>query len=603
MPNTDIFSDLSQDDLIKIERLLENILINIDGIAGRKAILKNAGFAQYFIAGLDFNLNIYEFITILVSKFKDYRVSSQRLDYHPLIALLDYLLKQPERYNLENTDIKFARKIINIGKIKIQELKAEFKIQELKPEFKIEIPNETPTIDILIITALKDELNALKNCDNQSGKSWQELKDSSNYSYYKTTFNHKNGTQLNIVAARPVEMGENYTNNLATRLISELKPRCLAMTGVCAGNKKETFLGDVIVANRVFKFDYGKLVTHYESIGDKQIRTEEIFHDIRTYNLKRQWEFIIQEFPQDWLNTIQTPRPKSDYHQERWLLHKLYDFQQQPDKYSRPDQHPERPTECPDWRKVIQQLREKELLKTDSLELTEKAQKEINNERLEYLEYQHYKDPLNSQIHTGVIATTSKVQKDPQLSPRPKSDYHQERWLLHKLYDFQQQPDKYSRPDQHPERPTECPDWRKVIQQLREKELLKTDSLELTEKAQKEINNERLEYLEYQHYKDPLNSQIHTGVIATTSKVQKDPQLFQRIEKLQRKILGVEMEGAAIGAVAEIEEIPIIIVKGVQDYADYDKSDQFRQYAAEVSARFLLAFLTTIELAIFRKKG
>ena len=59
MPNTDIFSDLSQDDLIKIERLLENILINIDGIAGRKAILKNARFAQYFIASLDFNLNIY----------------------------------------------------------------------------------------------------------------------------------------------------------------------------------------------------------------------------------------------------------------------------------------------------------------------------------------------------------------------------------------------------------------------------------------------------------------------------------------------------------------------------------------------------------------
>jgi nucleoside phosphorylase len=456
---------------------LENILINIDGIAGRKAILKNAGFAQYFIAGLDFNLNIYEFITILVSKFKDYSVSIQRLDYHPLIALLDYLLKQPERYNLENTDIKFAQKIINIGKIKIQELRAQL---------KMEIPNETPTIDILIITALKDELNALKNCDNQSGKSWQELKDSSNYSYYKTTFNHKNGTQLNIVAARPVEIGENYTNNLATRLISELKPRCLAMTGVCAGNKKETFLGDVIVANRVFKFDYGKLVTHYESIGDKQIRSEEIFHDIRTYNLIRQWEFIIQVFSQSWLNTIQTPRPKSDYHRERWLLHKLYDFQQQPDKYSRPDQHPERQTECPDWRKVIQQLREKELLKTDSLELTEKAQKEINNERLEYLEEQRYKDPSYPQIHTGVIATTNKVQKDPQL--------------------------------------------------------------------------------------------------------------FQRIEKLQRKILGVEMEGAAIGAVAEIEEIPIIIVKGVQDYADDDKNDKFRQYAAEVSARFLLAFLTTIEL-------
>ena len=340
------------------------------------------------------------------------------------------------------------------------------------------------TIDILIITALKDELDALKNCDNQSGNSWQELKDSSNYSYYKGTLNHKNGTQLNIVAARPVEMGEIYTSNLVTRLISELKPRCLAMTGVCAGNKKDVFLGDVIVANQVFKFDYGKLVAHYESIDNQQIRTEEIFHNIRTYNLKRQWELAIQEFPQDWLNTIQTSRPKSYYHQERWLLHKLYDYQQQPYKYL-PPQH-------------------------------------------------------------------------------------------------------------HSERQTECRDWSKVIQRLEKQKLLKIDPFELTEEAVKKVKNERLKYLEYQHYKDPSSPKIHTGVIATTSKVQQDPQLFQRIEKLQRKILGVEMEGTAIGAVAEIEEIPMIIVKAVQDYADHDKNDLFREYVAEVSARFLLAFFTTI---------
>ncbi|NET40705.1 hypothetical protein [Okeania sp. SIO2B3] len=351
------------------------------------------------------------------------------------------------------------------------------------------IPDTKPpssTIDILIITALKDELDALKNCDNQSGNTWQELKDNSGYPYYKTTLPNKNGKKLNILAARPVEMGENYANNLATRLVAELKPHCLAMTGVCAGNKEEVFLGDVIVANRVFKLDYGKLVAHYESIDNQQIRTEEIFHDIRTYNLKHKWEFPIQNFSQDWLNTIQTPRPKSYLHQESWLLNKLYDYQQQPYKYLAPQHHPEKIKECPDWKEVIQRLRKQESLKTDSLELTKKALKEIQNERLEYLAEQHYKDPLNPQIHIGVIATTSKVQKDPKL--------------------------------------------------------------------------------------------------------------FQRIEKMQRKILGVEMEGAAIGAVAEIQEIPIIIVKGVQDYADYDKNDQFREYAAEVSARFLLAFFTTIEI-------
>jgi len=477
MPNTRIFSDLPPDDSIQLERLLENLLIDIDGIAGIRAILRNAGIDNDFISSLYFNLNTNEFSTILVSKFKVYAVSNQRLYHHPLMALLEYVMKQRERYyNLEDTDIEIANKIISIGKGRIEELKRE------KPTI---VTPPSSTIDILIITALKDELDALKKCNNQPGNTWQELKDSLGYPYYKTTLSHKNGTQLNVVAARPPEMGEINTSILATRLISELKPRYLAMTGVCAGNKeKKVFLGDVIVAKEVFKFDYGKLVAYYELIDNQQIHTAEIFHEIHTYNLNYKWKVAIEDFSEDWLHTIQTSRPKSYYHQERWLLHKLYNFQQQSDKYSSPDQHPERQIECPDWRQVIQRLREQELLKTDIFELTEKALKEINNERLEYLENQHYKDPLNLEIRLGVIATTSKVQKDPQL--------------------------------------------------------------------------------------------------------------FQRIEKLQRKILGVEMEGAAIGAVAEIEEIPMIIVKGVQDYADHDKNDQFREYAAEVSARFLLAFFTTI---------
>lgn len=477
MINYLIFSDLSTQDLNQVKRLLTNLFINIDSVNGKKALFLNAGIDKSFLANLDFNLNLTEFINILISKVKDYPVSRRKEFNHPLIVLLAYVLKNLDDYHLDDSDTEFCEKIVNFGKNKIQQIKRELSVQ-------VEISeSESKTIDILIITALKDELDALKNCDNQSGNTWQELKDNSNYPYYKTSLNQKNGSKLNLVAARPVEMGENYTNNLATRLISELKPRCLAMTGVCAGNKKDTFLGDVIVANRVFKFDYGKLVAYYESINNQQIRTEEIFHDIRTYNLKRQWELAIQDFPQDWLNTIQIPRPKSYYHQERWLLHQLYNYQQQPDIYPSPEKNLERQIECPDWKHIIQRLREKELLTIDGLELTQKAVKEVKNERLEYLEQQRYQDPINPKLLTGVIATTSKVQQDPQL--------------------------------------------------------------------------------------------------------------FQKIEKLQRKILGVEMEGAAIGAVAEIHEIPIIIVKGVQDYADYDKSHQFRQYAAQASARFLLAFFTT----------
>jgi tetratricopeptide (TPR) repeat protein len=52
------------------------------------------------------------------------------------------------------------------------------------------------------------------------------------------------------------------------------------------------------------------------------------------------------------------------------------------------------------------------------------------------------------------------------------------------------------------------------------------------------------------------------------------------------------MEAAAIGAVAEIEDVDsCIIVKSVSDYGDHDKNDHFRKYAIETSYRFLMAFL------------
>ena len=77
MPNTDIFSDLSQDDLIKIERLLENILINIDGIAGRKAILKNATNIKTKIFPLDdFDSTKYDCVSFMLERF-GYKCSSQ----------------------------------------------------------------------------------------------------------------------------------------------------------------------------------------------------------------------------------------------------------------------------------------------------------------------------------------------------------------------------------------------------------------------------------------------------------------------------------------------------------------------------------------------
>ncbi len=335
-------------------------------------------------------------------------------------------------------------------------------------------------IDVLVITALKDELDALLGCVDESSHSWQEYEDSRGFSYYKQIFRHSNSTLITVAAARGVGMGEFHATSVATRLIEELKPSYIAMTGICAGKQGEVFLGDVIVADRVFKIDSGKLKAYYEQQGSELIRKEEIFHDIQTYNLLPLWKHQVENFSKDWVKTIKGNRPRSYFHQEQWLLHKLYDHEADSDKEPSPLNHPERKQECPAWTQVVQRLIQKGLLKKKGLGLTATAKQKVEQERLQY-------------------------------------------------------------PDCLPS--------------------------------------------------DPLEPEVRVAPIGTSSMVQQDPQLFSRLEKIGRKTLGIEMESAAIGAVAELHQLPMMIVKSVSDYGDHDKDDQFRHYAAETSARFLLAFL------------
>lgn len=101
--------------------------------------------------------------------------------------------------------------------------------------------------------------------------------------------------------------------------------------------------------------------------------------------------------------------------------------------------------------------------------------------------------------------------------------------------------------------------------------------------------------IEHQDYPD--NSEIKRDVVhirpmATVDKVQRDPDLFDTLaQQYCYDVIAVDMESAAIYAVAEKYEIKQLVIKGVQDYADIAKDEQFRQYAAKASARFSIDFL------------
>lgn len=330
-------------------------------------------------------------------------------------------------------------------------------------------------VDVLVITAVKDELDVVLETEAD----WLRQHDNIGYPYYVRQDVSKTGDHLSIAFARPIDMGGDFASNVATRLTKELRPRCLAMVGICAGWRDKVFLGDVIVAERLFRYDAGKLKTYLAGDG----RVSDVFHDIRTYNLKPLWVQLAQDFSSDWTSKIQTQRPFTYYSQKLWLLYALDAFEN--GKGKNPIQLETRKTLCPDWLHILSQLRDEELVE--------------------------------------IVAKEHKVK--------------------------------------------------------------------LTNKGKTFVSEQRIYYPDGIK-PEPNTPKVYVAPMGTGNKVVEDPQLFPTIAQYERKILGIEMEGSAIGIVAAVEDVDYcIITKAVTDYADHEKNDHFRSYAIEASYHFMVTFL------------
>ncbi|KAK6530790.1 hypothetical protein TWF281_007626 [Arthrobotrys megalospora] len=77
-------------------------------------------------------------------------------------------------------------------------------------------------------------------------------------------------------------------------------------------------------------------------------------------------------------------------------------------------------------------------------------------------------------------------------------------------------------------------------------------------------------------------TRIHYGLIASGNKVVKDAELRDLINtSLGGKVLCVEMEAAGL-----MNNFPCIVIRGICDYADSNKNDDWQEYAATVAAAF-----------------
>lgn len=167
------------------------------------------------------------------------------------------------------------------------------------------------------------------------------------------------------------------------------------------------------------------------------------------------------------------------------------------------------------------------------------------------------------------------------LALRPRTLENQGRWLMERLAAGED-------PVRHPDRAVRSPSWAKVIEQLRKLKLVTEVGLALTSEGRAYIEEKQL--LHPDGLPQPA-FRVHVGPLATGNDVVRDPRIFERLSESMRKVLGVEMEAAAIGAIAHVTDTPMLVMKGVMDHADDFKDDGFKAFAARASAECLIAFL------------
>jgi nucleoside phosphorylase len=335
-----------------------------------------------------------------------------------------------------------------------------------------------PAIDVLFVTALKDEGDAVASTGARFAE-WRNETASTGIPYRWAQF-EQDGNKIAVALGRATDMGGESASVVATGLLTELmstkKPALLAMTGLCGGHPAKTELGDVIIADRVFKFDEGKREVVQRSYNAETEET--IFHDFTTFKIHPVLKHAVEDYAATWNYAGSVARPKSVKHQTNWLLWALHEHEAAGGVYPRD--------------------------------------------------------------HAGV--------------------------------------------GQH------CPDWETVLIRAEELRLVRiTDKARLTDEGLRKAERDKSFHRAFRQ--DPEVPRARIGSIGTSSWLQKDATLFAHLEPMLRSILAVEMEAEAIARVAHEYQCGCLIAKSVMDYANLEKNDKFRAYAADTSADFVLSFL------------
>jgi nucleoside phosphorylase len=106
----------------------------------------------------------------------------------------------------------------------------------------------------------------------------------------------------------------------------------------------------------------------------------------------------------------------------------------------------------------------------------------------------------------------------------------------------------------------------------------------------------RMDIIRNSYYREQTKTpRLSLGILASGAAVVQSQDLVNEILKNSRKVVGLEMEAYGIFQAAHLASQPrprVLVAKSVSDFANSEKSDEWQQYAAFTSARFVYEFFT-----------
>ncbi len=120
--NPELFLD--QRDVVPLTLALTQLVIKINEASDRQEVLESAGIDIALLSNLKLGATPTKFAPALVAAFKSYRISNQRLDYHPMVSLLKYLCDLAPIYGLGDQDVALFTRLTEQGQENLKALTA-----------------------------------------------------------------------------------------------------------------------------------------------------------------------------------------------------------------------------------------------------------------------------------------------------------------------------------------------------------------------------------------------------------------------------------------------------------------------------------------------